>query len=180
MRQYVWVTPWCLNLSCASTNNVYFQALGMMSATNFWLPSMMFLYSSPFICVNKSASCCGALPFENCLDMHLQNRSIFCIWSRASCLFAVRSFGVISWVVSAVVRSCVTVSLMCWIFEGLVSMFTLCWCNVLLLVLNAAPSKFVAVSSFMMALPSVCNLTNLERQLVTLFHAPDINSNVIL
>ena len=80
--------------------------------------------------------------------------------------------------VSTVVMSSVTVSLMCCILEGSVSVFAWCWCNDLLLVLNAGPSKFVAVSNFMVALPSVGNLTNLERQLVALFHAPDIHLNI--
>ena len=99
------VTPWCLSLSYASTNTVYFQAFGMMSAMNFWLASMTCLYSSSFTCVNKSASCCDALPLDNHLEMHLQNGSVFCIWSKALHLSAVRSFNVISLVVSTVVKS---------------------------------------------------------------------------
>ena len=41
-----------------------------------------------------SVSCCGAFPLNNCLDMHLQNGSVFCIWIRASNLSAVRDLGV--------------------------------------------------------------------------------------
>ena len=39
-------------------------------------------------------SCCSALPLNNHLDMSLQNGSVFCIWSRASSLSAVRVLGV--------------------------------------------------------------------------------------
>ena len=85
------------------------------------------------------------MTFDNHLQMHSQNGSVLCIWSRASCLSAVRGFGVISWVVPTVVRSGVIVSLMCCILEGSVSVFTWWWCNVLLFVLNAGPSKFVTV-----------------------------------
>ena len=41
-----------------------------------------------------SVSCCGAFPLNNHLDMHLQTGSVFCIWSRASSLSAVRVFSV--------------------------------------------------------------------------------------
>ena len=179
MGQYVHVTPWCPRLSCASTSTVCFEALGMMSTINFLFASMMCLYSNPLTCVNKLSLCFGSLPFNNHLEMHLQNGSIFCIWSRALCLLAVRAFGVTFWVVSTVVKSSVTVSLMGWVFEGSVSMVVWWWCDVLLLVLNAGPSKLVAVSIFIVALLSVGSLTNLERQSAALFHAPDIHSNVI-
>ena len=180
MRQYVWVTPWCLILTCAYTNNIYFQALGMISASNFWTSSMICLYNNPLTCVNKSASCYGALPFDNHLEMHLQNGSVLCIWSRASCLSAVRSFGAICWVVSTVVKSGATGLMVDWVLEGAVSAVVWHWCEVLFLMLNASPPKFVAVSSLMVVLSLVHNLTSLERQLAALFHAPDIHSNVIL
>ena len=54
------------------------------------------------------------------------------------------------------------------------------WCDVLLLVLNAGSSRFMAVSIFMVALLLVGSSTNLERQLAALFLAPDIHSNRIL
>ena len=41
-----------------------------------------------------SVSCCGAFPLNMYLDIHLQNGLVFCIWSRASSLFAVRDLGV--------------------------------------------------------------------------------------
>ena len=104
MRQYVWDTPWFLSLLCASTSTIYFKAFGMMSAINFWFASMMCLYSSLFIYVNRSASCFSALPFNNGLEMHLQNGFVFCIWSMALCLSSVRCIGVTSWVLFTVVR----------------------------------------------------------------------------
>ena len=180
MRQYVQVTPWCPSLLCGSTSTVYFQDFGMMSGISFWFVSMTCLYSNPFMCVKKLALCFGALPFDNHLEMHLQNGSIFCIWSRASCLSAFRGVALISWVVSTVVMSSVTVFLMGWVSEGSVSMVVWHWCDVLLLVLNAGPSELVAVSIFIVALLLVGSLTNLERQSVALFHAPDFHSNVIL
>ena len=41
-----------------------------------------------------SVLCCGAFPLNSHLDMHLQNGLVFCIWSRASSLSAVRVLGV--------------------------------------------------------------------------------------
>ena len=46
--------------------------------------------------------------------------------------------------------------------------------------LNAGPSKLVAVSIFIVALLLVGSLTNLDRQSAALFCAPDIHSNVML
>ena len=93
----MWDTPWCLSLSCASISTIYFQAFGMMSAINFWFVSMMCWYHNSFACVNKSASCFGALTFSKCLEMHLQNGSVSSIWSSTSCLLSVRGSGVTSW-----------------------------------------------------------------------------------
>ena len=155
MRQYVQVTPWCLSLSCASTSTIYFQAFGMMNAMNFWFAFMMCLYSSPFTCVNRSALCFGALPFDNLLEMHLQNGSIFCIWHRASSLSSVKGFGVTSWMVFTVIRSGVTVSLLGWVLEGSMFMVVWHWCDVLLLVLDAGLSEMVAVSISIVALLSL-------------------------
>ena len=60
-----------------------------------------------------SVSCCGAFPLNNHLDMHLQNGSVFCIWSRASSLSAVRVLGVglVTGEMSGVI-SCGTVELL--------------------------------------------------------------------
>ena len=111
----------------------------------------MCLYSSPFTCVNRLALCFGALPFNNHLEIHLQNGSVFCIWSRALCLSSVRGFSVTSWVVFTVVRSGVTVSLSGWVLEGSVFMVVWHWCDVLLLVLDAGPLEMVVVSILIVA-----------------------------
>ena len=89
------VTPWCLSLSCTSTSTIYFQTFGMISAIIFLFASMTCLYSSPLMCVNKLASCFGALSFDNHLEMHVSKGSIFSILSSASCLPSV-GFGVTS------------------------------------------------------------------------------------
>ena len=96
-------------------------------------------------------------------------RSVFCIWSRALCLLAIRVFGVISSVVLILVKSGIILFLIGWVFEGSVSVFAWCSCKALFLVLNAALSEFVAVSSLMVALSSVGNSTNLQSQLVAFF-----------
>ena len=45
--------------------------------------------------MNKmSVSCCSGFPLNKHLDMYLQNGSVFCIWSKASSLSAVRVLGV--------------------------------------------------------------------------------------
>ena len=48
--------------------------------------------------VKISVSFCGAFPLNKCLEIHLQNGSVLCIWSKASNLSAVRDLGV--WFVS--------------------------------------------------------------------------------
>ena len=73
------------------------------------------------MCMNKSASCCGALPLDSLFEIHLQNGSVLCIWSRASCLLAVKGFSAISCVVSTVVKSDVADFVMDGVFEGPVS-----------------------------------------------------------
>ena len=77
-----------------------------------------------------SVSCCGAFPLNNCLDMDLQNGLVFCIWSRASSLSAVRVLGVglVTGEMSGVISG-VTVELL-----------TVGSCLVQLLVLKAGPS----------------------------------------
>ena len=141
---------------------------------------MKFLYNNPLTCVNKSASCCGALPFDNHFEIHLQNGSVPCIWSRALCLSAVKGFSVKSGLVSTVVKSDVAGSMLVGVFKGLMSMVVWCCCEVWLLVLNAGPSKLVAVSIMTVALLLFGYLTNLERQSGAMFLVPDINSNMIL
>ena len=100
----------------------------------FLFVSMTCLYSNPLTYVNKLASCICALSFDNHLEMCLPNGSIFCIWNRASCLLAVRGFGVICWDISTVVKSgltfflvgCVSVSgclTLVWHFDSCVE----CW-----------------------------------------------------
>ena len=138
MRQYVQVIPWSPSLSCASTNIVYFQAFGMMSAINFWFTSMTCLYSSPLMCMKRSASCFGVLLLDSHFEMCFQDGSVFCIWRRASLSF-MRGCGVTSWVLFVVVKSCVTVSLLGWLLEG--SALVAVWCDVLLLVFNAGLSE---------------------------------------
>ena len=81
-------------MSWASTETVNFQDFGITRARNCLPESVMCLYSSPFTWVKVSNSCCGALPFNSHLDMHLQNGSVLCICSNASNLSAVSGFGV--------------------------------------------------------------------------------------
>ena len=77
-----------------------------------------------------SVSCCGAFPLNNHLDMHLLNGSVFCIWSRASSLSAVRVLGVglVTGEMSGVISS------------GTVELLAVGSCLVWLLVLKAGPS----------------------------------------
>ena len=83
---------------------------------------MMCLYNNPLMCVNKSASCCDALPFDNCFEIHLQNGSILCICSRALCVSAVKILGVISGLDFTVFKSDVAGLVMEGVFKDLVSM----------------------------------------------------------
>ena len=78
---------------------------------------MTCLYNNPLTCVNRSALCCGALPLDNHFEICLQNGSVLCILSRASCLLAVKHFHVISCVVSTVVKSDVAGFVMDGLFE---------------------------------------------------------------
>ena len=80
---------------------------------------MTCLHNNPVMCENKSASCCGTLPFDNHFEIHLQNGSVLCICSRASCLSAAKGFSVISGLVSTVVKSGVAGFVMEGAFEGL-------------------------------------------------------------
>ena len=54
----------------------------------------MCLYNNPFTWVKISISYCGALPFNKCLEICLQNGSVLCIWSNASDMSTVRGLGV--------------------------------------------------------------------------------------
>ena len=62
------------------------------------------------MCKKRSASCFGALLFDRCLEMCLQNGSVLCICSSAWNLSLVRGFGVASGVSVTLVKSGVTVS----------------------------------------------------------------------
>ena len=53
----------------------------------------MFIQQS-FHMGKTSVSCCSALSFNKCLEIHLQNRSVHCICSNASNLSTVRGLGV--------------------------------------------------------------------------------------
>ena len=96
--------------SCASMNTVYFQVFGMTRAKNFWFESVTCLYSNSLMRRKRSASCCGAFPFDRHLEIHLQNESILCICSRACSLSSVSGFDVVAGVSLIVVMSGVTLS----------------------------------------------------------------------
>ena len=83
-----------------------------------------------------SVSCCGAFPLNNHLDMCLQNGSLFCIWSRASSLSAVRVLGVgpVAGETSGVIPG------------DTVELLAVGSCLFQLLVLKACPSIWVSVS----------------------------------
>ena len=83
---------------------------------------MTCLYNNPLACVNKSASCWGALPLDNHFEICLQNGSILRICSRALSLLAVKGFSVTSGLVSNVVKSDVAGFMMGGVFEGLMSL----------------------------------------------------------
>ena len=109
---------------------------------------------------------CGALPFNNHLEMHLQNGSVHCICSRASQQSSFIVFGVelLSWDMCG-----------CGIIGG-VEMESELFC-VWLLVWKAGPS-FTEAVSMLMDFP--LGETSLKRQSAALFFAPDIHSKVIL
>ena len=70
----------------------------------------MCLYKSPLTWVKSSISCLGAFPLDNCLDIHLEKGSVFCIWRRASNQSTVKDLGVGSGVgVMSGVTSCCAV-----------------------------------------------------------------------
>ena len=58
--------------------------------------------------VKVSNSCCGALPFNSHLEIHLQNMSVLQICSNASNLSAVSGFGVkvVSWEILGEILGC--------------------------------------------------------------------------
>ena len=58
--------------------------------------------------VKSSISCLGDFPLDNHLEIHLQKRSVFSIWRRASNLSAVGDLGVGSGVgtMSGVILGC--------------------------------------------------------------------------
>ena len=170
MRQYVCVFPWCPSLLWASTSTVYFQDLGMTRARNFCLKSVTCLYNNPLTWVKRSVLCSGAWPFDKHFDMHLQNGSVFCIWSRASNLSPVRvlGIGIVSGATFGVVFVCVS------------ELLDVESCLVSLLVWKAGPSVWVTVSMLIGTRVVGSCSTNLERQSAVVFLAPEIHSNVML
>ena len=108
-----------------------------------------------------------------CLEMHLKKGSVFCICSSACNLSVVSGFGV---VLGVSMTSGVTAS-DCGYVVG--SSVVVHWA-VLLLVLNAGPSRLVADSIWTVAGLSCSNSTSHERQLAALCQAPDIHSKVML
>ena len=94
-------------------NTVYFHALVITRAKNLWCESVTCLYSNPFTCRKRSASCLGALPFDRCLEMCLQKGSVLCICISACNLSLVSSFGMASGVSVTFIISGVTVSVIC-------------------------------------------------------------------
>ena len=147
-----------------------FPGLGMTRARNFRPESIMCLYSKPLTWVKMSVSCCGAFPLNNHLDMHLLNGSVFCIWSRASSLSAVRVLGVglVTGETSGVISS------------GTMGLVAVESCLVWLLVLKAGPSVWVTMSMLIIDGVAGSHSTNLERQSAALFLAPEIHWNVML
>ena len=95
-------------LSRASTKTVNFKDFGITRARNCLPESVTCLYNSPLMWVKVSNSCCGALLFNSCLDMHLQNGPVLCICSNASNLSAVSGFGVgvVSWEILGEISGC--------------------------------------------------------------------------
>ena len=87
--------------------------------------------------MKRSVLCFGAFPFDSCFEICLQNGFVFCICRSASNLSADKYFGV---VLCVSVTSGATA-----LFCGVVSLGYLCWA-ILLLVLNAGPSEWVADS----------------------------------
>ena len=162
MRQYVWEFPWWPSLSWVSTSTVFFHNLGITNVRNFLPASVMCFYRSPFTWVKVWNSWWGALPFSNFLEMHLQNGSVLCIWSKASRWSAVIGFGVVvgSWEMWGAASV--------WGVEVESKVF-----RVWLLVWKAGPSLEEAVSMLIVVLVDV---TNLERQSAALFLAPEIHS----
>ena len=111
-------------------STVYFHALGMTRAKNFWFESVTCLYSNPLICRKRSALCFGALPFDRHLEMHLQNGSVLYICSSTCNLSLVRGFSMASGVSVMLVKSSESVSVL-----GVRSIVIL-HCAVLLMVQN--------------------------------------------
>ena len=166
------MVPWWLSLSWASTKIVYFHALGITRARNFWLELVTCLYSNPHTCMKRWVSCWGAFLFDKHLDIHLQKGSVFCICRRACSLSPVRDFGVgsIAFVTSGVTSGCGC--------EVEVSKER-CW-HIWLLVWKAGPLGLVADSMLISAGLSWGNSTRHKRQSAALLHAPEVHLKVML
>ena len=109
-------------------------------------------------------------PLSNHLEIYLQNGSVFCIWSRASHLSAVRVLGVglLTGETSGVISS------------GTVELSAVGSSLVWLLVFKVGPSAQITVSMLNVVTVAGSHFTNLERQSAALFLAPGIHSNVML
>ena len=121
--------------------------------------------------MKRSASCFSAFPFDSHFEICIQNGSIFCNCKSTSNLSAVSDFGV---VLGVSVTSGAMASVC-----GVVSSDELCWA-VLLLVLNAGPSRLVADSMLIVAGLSWGYSTRCKRKSAALLWGPDINLKVIL
>ena len=121
---------------------MYFHALGMARAKNFWFESVTCLYSNHLMWRKRQASYLKAFPFDRHFEMCLQEGSVLCLCSIVCNLSSVSSFGMVSGVSVIVVTSGVTVSVLgCGVRSSV-----MLHCAVLLLVWNAGPSKLVADS----------------------------------
>ena len=152
-------------------STVYFHAFGMTRAKTFGL-NPWHVYTVISWCVERDQLHVLVL-FHFCLEMHLQNGSVFCICSKACSLSLLRGFGMASGVSVMLVLSDVTVSAL-----GVRSSVIL-HCEVLFLVWNVGPSWLVAVSIWTVACLSYRSSTSLKRQPAALVWAPDIHSKVM-
>ena len=142
----------------------------MITGARNCLPeSMTCLYSSPFMWVKVSNSCCSALPFNNHLEICLQYGSVLCICSNTANLSAVSGFvvGVVSWGICGEISGCGG-----WIDSrrGVLGMTSS---------VKSGPSVCVAINMLTVVNVNVGH-TNHERQSAALFSTPEIHSKVIL
>ena len=142
-----------------------------MRAKNFCCESVTCLWSSPFTCMKRLASCFGAFPYDSCFEICLQKGSVFCICRSPSNLSADKDFGVvfpISVMTGAAASDC-----------GVGSLDECCWA-VWLLVWNLGPSEYVTDSKLIVVGLFWGNSTRGDKQSAALLHAPYIHLEVIL